>query len=212
MVCDLSVNIQSSIRIKGSKTLYFDPWQIDEEIHDGDCVFITHEHYDHFSPEDIEKVAKFDGYLVVPASMIYLAKQISIIPENHIISINPGEKREVSRLLVEGIHAYNSNKPFHIRRSNWLGYVVTLDGDRYYVSGDTDLVPEAKDIRCDIAFINIGGKFAMDANEAAALIRYIHPKRVIPTGYGSIVGSPIDGQYFQGLIPRDIQCELLLDA
>ena len=210
MVSDISVNIQSSIRIRGSKTLYFDPWQIEGEPHDGDCVFITHEHYDHFSPEDIERVAKYDGYLIVPRSLYDLTGQIITIPDNHIVVVNPKETREVARILVETVPAYNNNKPFHIRRSGWVGYIVTLDGVRYYVSGDTDIIPEINDIRCDVAFLGIGGKYSMDANEAAYLARHIHPRTVIPTGYGSIVGSPVDGQYFQGLLPRDIECRLLL--
>ena len=210
MVSDISVNIQSSIRIRASRTLYFDPWQIDGEPHDGDCVFITHEHYDHFSPEDIERVAKYDGYLIVPTSMYEQARQILTIPENHIIVIAPGETKEVSRLLVEAIPAYNNGKPFHMRRNGWVGYVVTIDGIRYYVSGDTDLIPDIRNVRCDVAFVGIGGKYSMDASEAAALVRKINPRKVIPTGYGSIVGSPYDGQFFQGLLPRGIDCELML--
>lgn len=211
MIKEISVNIQSSIRIVGSKTIYFDPWQIDGEPHDGDVVFITHEHYDHFSPEDIDKVASYNGYLVVPASMIHLVGPVTTIPVNHVIAINPGETREVSRILVEAVPAYNMNKPFHIKRNNWVGYVVTIDGTRLYISGDTDVVPELRNIRCDIAFLGIGGKFSMDAKEAATLARYISPRMVIPTGYGSIVGTPVDGQLFSGFLPRDIKCDLLLD-
>lgn len=210
MVCDISVNIQSSIRISASRTLYFDPWQIQGEPHDGDCVFITHEHYDHFSPEDIEKVISYNGYLVVPTQMYEQARSFLTVPDNHIVLVEPGQTREVSRILVEIVPAYNINKPFHIRRNNWVGYIVTLEGVRYYVSGDTDFVPELRNVRCDWAFLGIGGKYSMDANEAAALTRYINPRTVVPTGYGSIVGSPVDGQFFQGLLPRNINCELML--
>lgn len=210
MIREISVNIQSSIRLSGQKTVYFDPWQIEGEPLDGDVVFITHEHYDHFSPEDIEKVIKYNGYLVVPRSMYDLTGQIQSIPDNHIIVVSPKETREVSRILVETVPAYNINKPFHIKRSGWVGYIVTLEGVRYYVSGDTDFIPELRDVRCDVAFLGIGGKYSMDANDAAMLTHYIQPKKVIPTGYGSIVGSPVDGQFFQGLLPRYIECELLL--
>ena len=210
MSVNIAVNIQSSIRIRGSKTLYFDPWQIEGEPHDGDYVFITHEHYDHFSPEDIRKAVKFDGYLVIPSSMAHMTGDIMTIPSSHIITVRPGEKREISRLMVEVFPAYNMGKPFHMKRSGWVGYVITLDADRYYVSGDTDAIPEMKDIKCDVAFLPIGGTYTMDASEAAHMARVIHPKVVIPTHYGSIVGSPVDGDFFQGLLPRDQRCELLL--
>ena len=210
MGVNIAVNIQSSIRIRGSKTLYFDPWQIEGEPNDGDYVFITHEHYDHFSPEDIRKAIKFDGYLVIPSSMTHMTGDITTIPQSHIVAVRPGEKREIARLMVETYPAYNLNKPFHIKRNGWIGYLVTMDADKYFVSGDTDAIPEIKDIKCDVAFLPIGGRYTMDASAAAGLTKKIHPRVVIPTHYGSIVGSPVDGDFFQGLLPRDIRCELLL--
>ena len=210
MGVNIAVNIQSSIRIRASKTLYFDPWQIDGEPLDGDYVLITHEHYDHFSPEDIRKVIKPDGYLVIPESMAHLTGDITTIPESHIVKVRPGEKREVARLMVETYPAYNQGKPFHIRRNGWMGYVVTIDANKYYVAGDTDPIPEIRDFKCDVAFLPIGGTYTMDATSAAMLTKMIHPRVVIPTHYGSVVGSPVDGDFFQGLIPKDIRCELLL--
>ena len=210
MSVNIAVNVQNSIRIRGDKTLYFDPWQLEEEPHDGDYVFITHEHYDHFSPEDIRKAVKYDGYLVIPETMSQMVGDITTIPESHIIKVRPGEKREIARLMVETYPAYNLGKPFHNKRSGWLGYLVTMNADKYYVAGDTDVIPEIKSIKCDVAFLPIGGTYTMDASQAAGLARSIHPKVVIPTHYGSVVGSPVDGDFFQGLLPRDIRCELLL--
>ncbi len=210
MPVNIAVNVQSSIRIRGSKTLYFDPWQMEEETHDGDYVFVTYEHYDHFSPEDICKVLKFDGYLVIPESMQNLTGDITTIPEGHIVTVRPGEKREIARLMVETYPAYNQGRPFHKKGNAWVGYLVTLNADKYYIAGDTDALTELNDIKCDVAFLPIGGTYTMDASQAAHLANKIHPKVVIPTHYGSIVGSPVDGDFFQGLLPRDIRCELLL--
>ena len=210
MAVNIVVNVQSSIRIKGSKTLYFDPWQIEGEPHDGDYAFVTHEHYDHFSPEDICKALKFDGYLVIPESMEGMVGAVSTIPASHVVTVKPGEKREIARLMVEAYPAYNLSKPFHIRRNGWLGYLVTMDAEKFYVAGDTDAIPEIADIKCDAAFLPIGGTYTMDAAEAAKLTERIHPKVVIPTHYGSVVGSPVDGDLFRGMIPPDIRCELLL--
>lgn len=190
--------------------MYFDPWQIEGEPHDADYVFVTHEHYDHFSPEDISKVIKYDGYLVVPESMAHLLSGIVTIPAENMITVRPGEKKEIARLLVEVYPAYNLNKPFHIKRNGWVGYVITMDAKRYFVAGDTDAVPEIRDIICDAAFLPIGGTYTMDAHEAAKLTMQMEPKVVIPTHYGSVVGSPVDGDFFRSLLPREIRCELLL--
>ena len=210
MAVNIAVNVQNSIRIAGERTVYFDPWQIEGEPHDADFVFVTHEHYDHFSPEDISAVLKFDGYLVAPVSMQHLLGSVNTIPASHIVTVMPGEKKEIARLLVEAYPAYNQGRPFHIKRNGWVGYVITLGAERYYVAGDTDAIPEIKNIKCDVAFLPIGGTYTMDANEAAALTLALRPRVVIPTHYGSVVGSPVDGDFFQGLLPRDIRCELLL--
>ncbi len=210
MAVNIAVNVQSSIRIRGSKTVYFDPWQIEGEPHDADYVFVTHEHYDHFSPEDICRVLKFDGHLVIPESMGHLTGSITTIPASNITTVRPGEKREIARLMAETYPAYNLNKSFHNRKSGWLGYLITLDSDRYFVAGDTDAVPEIADIKCDVAFLPIGGTYTMDAAEAAKLTARMHPRVVIPTHYGSVVGSPFDGDLFKSMLSEDIRCELLL--
>lgn len=207
---NIYVNVQSSIRIAGSRVLYFDPWQIRGEYHDADFVFITHEHFDHYSVDDILKVIQLNTYIICPRMMVDSLMCVLNLPIEQFVGINPGENREIARLMVEGIPAYNIRKPFHARRNGWLGYVVTLDGTRYYISGDTDITPESREVRCDLAFLSIGGVYAMDAKDAAKLLRYISPKVVIPTGYGSGVGSPYDGDFFSGIVPRGIECMLYL--
>ena len=209
---EITVNTQSSIRIAGSKVLYFDPWQIEGEPHDANIVFITHEHYDHFSPEDIAKVVNDKTMVVFPQSMERDAAAKTGIPTDNLVFMQPKEHREVSRLMIEAIPAYNVKKPFHMKRSQWLGYVVTMDAERYYVAGDTDVTPESRDVRCNVALLPIGGTHTMDAKSAAELAGVLEPRLVIPTHYGSIVGSPADGELFQTLVARGIQVELKLSV
>jgi len=63
---DIRVLTHSSIRLRGSKVIYVDPYDVREDFHDADFVLITHDHYDHFSPDDIAKVVKADTRIVVP--------------------------------------------------------------------------------------------------------------------------------------------------
>ena len=66
MIDKLTVNEHSSIRIGADKVIYFDPFHLVRADHDADIIFITHDHYDHFSPEDIEKCAGSDTLFVAP--------------------------------------------------------------------------------------------------------------------------------------------------
>ena len=58
----ISINARSSIRIESTKVIYFDPFKITEDKHDADVIFVTHEHFDHFSPEDIRMCQHGDSH------------------------------------------------------------------------------------------------------------------------------------------------------
>ena len=83
--------------------------------------------------------------------------------------------------------------------------MLEMDGRIYYVAGDMDAVKELQEIRCDVALVPIGGKFTMNAREAAGMVNKIKPKAAIPTHYGSIVGKPQDADTFRKMIDREVQ-------
>lgn len=196
MLDKITVIEHSAIRIKADKTFYFDPFHISGEPRDADVIFITHDHYDHFSPEDIDKVANDGTVFVAPASMAKsFAKQG--IADSRVTYLEPGGSAEVLGYAVEAVAAYNILKPFHPKGKSWLGYVVTIDGTRVYVCGDTANTPEAQAVKCDIACVPIGGTYTMNPKSAAELIKAMKPRIAIPTHYGSIVGSPKDADEFE---------------
>ena len=196
---EITVNTQSSIRIENyGKIIYFDPFKIESEAHDADIIFFTHEHYDHYSKEDYLKVSKNDTIYVMPKSMGSDFDDIAIL-------LSPNDKTHILGMLVEANRAYNINKSYHPYDNNWLGYKVDLKGYSIYVCGDTDYIPELKNIKCDILFVPIGGKFTMDYEEAANFTNDIKPKKVIPIHYGSIIGSENDFDKFKELINKDIE-------
>jgi len=204
----IQVNTQSSIRIEGSKILYFDPFQIHSDSHDADVIFITHAHQDHFDPESINHIRKQDTIFIVPTSME--KKMDKITDKGKLHFLKPGENIVIEMLNITSLPAYNKRKPFHPKRNAWLGYVVARDGIRYYVSGDTDAVKEIQTVNCDVAFVPIGGTFTMTAKEAAGLINQIKPSVAIPTHYGSIVGKAEDAEEFRKLIDPNILVEVKL--
>ena len=175
--------------------IYIDPLEIPDDKNDADYILITHDHYDHFSPEDIRKVAKSGSVLVVPEKMAAKAQEVSG-SVGRIEAVMPAVYREISGLEFETVPAYNTLKPFHPKSAEWVGYVLRIDGKRIYIAGDTDATKEAKAVKCDIAIVPIGGTYTMDAKKAAEFVNALRPDIAIPVHYGSIVGKPSDGDVF----------------
>ena len=205
MTEQIAVLTHSSIRIGGETVVYIDPYQIEEARHDADVILITHEHFDHFSIEDIAKVKKPDTVLVVPQSM---QKKAAKADCTEIQTVKPGEKLQVRTIPVETIAAYNNLKPFHPKHSAWVGYILEIGGNRIYVAGDTDVTKENTAISCDVALVPIGGKFTMDAKEAAKFINTIKPKVAIPTHYGSVAGTKEAEEVFKAAVDPGIAVEI----
>lgn len=200
---NIFVNTRSSIKITGSKTIYFDPLELEETPKDADIIFVTHEHYDHFSPEDIKKVMKDDTKMIVPASMLEVVKEKC--PEvKSLYGILPGQTGECDGVKYEGIPAYNIGKAFHPKEKNWVGYLVELDGVTYYAMGDTDVTPEAEAVDVDVIFVPVGGKYTMDADEAAEFINQKPRGLVVPIHYS----APEACERFLSLLNPEIKTSL----
>lgn len=200
----IEVNANSSIRIQSNQIIYFDPFRIERESHDADLIFLTHDHYDHFSPEDIGKVEKSDTVFVAPLCMK------EVLKGRNAVLLKQGEAKEVSSLEVRAIASYNVFKPFHPKRKGYLGYVVTIEGKRVYVAGDCDVNEDNRKVKCEIALLPIGGTFTMDYKQAAGLINEIVPELAIPTHYGDVAGDKKDGERFRQRINDPVRVELLL--
>lgn len=205
----IEVFCHSSIKIKKDVTIYIDPYKIDKEYNDADYVFCTHEHYDHFSPEDIEKVIKEDTVIVTVPNT--LAETMKLQPDrSKIILVGPNESYDMKNIKFETTVAYNENKLFHQKSKEWVGYIITINGEKIYIAGDTDDLPELENIKCDVAFVPIGGMYTMNYNEAANLINEIHPKIAVPIHYGLIIGSKEDAEAFKQEVISDIKVEILI--
>ena len=209
MLEKIEVLCHSSIKINKGLVIYFDPFKIDREYHDADIIFITHSHYDHYSKEDINKVRKEDTQIVAPLDLLDNLLTLDFT-KNNITLVKPNENYTVKGLSFKTIPAYNTNKNFHPKANNWVGYLVTIDNMTYYFAGDTDITTENKQIKCDVAFVPIGGTYTMDNKEAAKLINEIKPKVAIPTHYGKIIGNISDGQNFAKLINKEIECKIFI--
>ena len=199
----------SSIKIINDKVIYIDPYNIKEKYNDADIIFITLSHYDHFSFSDINKIKK-DNTIIVITEDIYNEVLELGFKETNIIKVLPNNTYTIDNIKFNTIPSYNLNKSFHPKENNWVGYLIEIDNINYYIPGDTDLIDEAKEVKCDILFVPIGGTYTMDYKEASILTNIIKPKIVIPIHYGSIVGSKMDAVRFIELVDKDIECKIML--
>ena len=163
-----------AFRVDGPQTIYFDPYELSEGNPMADVVFISHDHGDHCSPEDVAKVQGKDTLIVTIASA---AKKLV----GNLRIVKPGDTIRVRGLDVEAVPAYNVDKwrspgvPFHPREAGHVGYVVTVEGRRIYHAGDTDYIPEMADLHdIDIAFLPVSGIYVMTAEEAVQALSLIH--------------------------------------
>ncbi|MCM8802336.1 MAG: MBL fold metallo-hydrolase [Candidatus Omnitrophica bacterium] len=177
----------------GGKNIYIDPWKLIKEQPKGDLILITHSHYDHFSPDDINKIVKDDSNIIGPREILRIKTGIKK-------DVKPDDEVDLKWVKVKVVPAYNINKNYHPRASNWCGYIIEIEGKKIYVAGDTDFIPEMKNISADIVIVPVGGTYTMNAEEAANAVNTIKPKVAIPYHYGDIVGSEKDAKLFSSFV------------
>ena len=209
MLESIEVLCHSCIKFNKGEVIYFDPFKIEKNYNDADAIFITHDHYDHYSEEDIDKVVKEGTIIVAPEDLLTKLLKKGFERDNMVL-VTPNQKYTVKGIEFQTIPAYNVNKQFHPKANEWVGYVLKIEGVTYYIAGDTDITEENKKVKCDIAFVPVGGTFTMDYKEAAELINEIKPKIAVPTHYGSIVGEKSDGVSFSKLVSPEIEVEVLI--
>jgi len=185
----------STIRIEHEgKQIYIDPWKLKTGQPKADIILITHSHHDHCSPEDIEKIRGEKTLFIGPSDALEKIKE----GEKKIML--PGENINTDWVTIDGVRSYNIDKKFHPKSNNWLGFILKFRGYSVYIAGDTDLIPEMKDIRADVAILPVGGTYTMDAKQAAEAVKMIKPKVAIPIHFGDIVGNVQDARIFDSLV------------
>jgi L-ascorbate metabolism protein UlaG (beta-lactamase superfamily) len=109
----------------------------------------------------------------------------------------------VRGVYVSAVAAYNTSKrdpdgnAFHPRDAGWVGYEVTVLGERLYHSGDTDVIPEMDAVTgVDVALLPVSGTYVMTAEEAAEAARRIQPRVAVPMHWGEHLGSAADAETF----------------
>ncbi|MBI4682759.1 MAG: MBL fold metallo-hydrolase [Nitrospirae bacterium] len=190
-----------TFKIVGENIIYTDPFKI-KKGDLADIILITHEHHDHCSPDDVKKIQKNNSVIVTtPDCAVKLSGNIK--------TVKPGDSLTVNGIEIEVVPAYNTNKQFHTKNRNWVGYIFTVNGQRIYIAGDTDYIPEMKTFKADIALLPVSGTYVMTADEAVRAALDINPKIAIPMHYNSIVGSEKDAEKFAAGLKGRIEVKIL---
>ena len=186
----------------GGKVIYFDPFKLGPGLPPADIICISHEHYDHCSPADVLMIQQ-------PSTLIVAEAKAAAKLTGKILTLAPGEHREVGEITIEAVAAYNINKKFRPKANRWLGFIITVDGVRIYHAGDTDYIPEMKGLRADIILLPVSGTYVMTAEEAAQAAVAIGPKIAIPMHYGEVVGTSDDAVRFAAALAGRVRVEIL---
>ena len=188
-------------RIAGKKTVYFDPYSISAG-HKADLILISHDHFDHCSPEDVAKIQDSTTVIVTEKDS---AKKLS----GDVRVMKPGESLNVDDIKIRAVPSYNTDKDFHPKANNWLGFVVEIEGTTVYHAGDADFIPEMKDIDVDIALLPVSGTYVMTSDQAVKAALAINPKLAIPMHYGAIVGDEQDAFNFKKALEGKVEVLVL---
>lgn len=193
----------SGFRVRaGRTTVYIDPYRVADAAPRADLILITHGHYDHFSPRDIQALSDGRTWMIAPAAV---AERVG----GRVVSIAPGEVIEPEHaqgLSVRAVAAYNTSKRdadgkvFHAREAGWVGYDLNIRGERLYHAGDTDVIPEMDEVAgVDVALLPVSGTYVMTAEEAAEAARRIQPRLAVPMHWGEHIGTEEDARRFAEL-------------
>ncbi|MGQ9679607.1 MAG: MBL fold metallo-hydrolase [Candidatus Bathyarchaeia archaeon] len=162
----------------GDKVIYVDPYQGDYD-EEADLILASHSHQDHFDPKKVKLVRGGKTVVIAPTDV---ASKVNY----PVKSLKPGESETFDGITIQAVEAYNNKRfrspgnPFHPRGLG-VGYLIKAEGKIVYHTGDTDFIPEMKELRgLDLVLIPSGGTYTMDNAEAAEAVVRMHPKVAIP--------------------------------
>ncbi len=197
MLEDISWLGHDAFKIAATKIIYLDPFELAGDLEPADIICISHDHYDHCSPEDVAKIRGENTVIVA-------AENCRGKLEGDVRLVKAGDTLNLGEVSIEVVPAYNVNKKFHPREAGGVGYLLTVGDTRIYHAGDSDPIPEMEGLEVDIALLPVSGVYVATAEEAVKAAEMLKPKVVIPMHYGSIVGSRADAERFKELWPGEV--------
>ena len=174
-------------KLNNKNIYYLDPFDLKEKpTEPADIIFITHAHYDHFSPKDMQKILNDDTLVVAVNGCESLQ-----LPQERFLMTEPNKEFELKGIKIKTVPAYNI-KPerlqFHPKTNKWVGYILEVNNTKIYHAGDTDFIPEMRNFpKFDVALLPIGGTYVMDVDEAIQAANTIKAEVTVPMHYRALI-------------------------
>ncbi|MGF1505295.1 MAG: MBL fold metallo-hydrolase [Anaerolineae bacterium] len=166
----------------GGQVIYIDPWRLPEGSPAASLILISHDHYDHFSVEDIRRVS-------TPATVLLSNQRVAEALGQAEVLLPWQSVQPIADVAVRAVPAYTPDSVYHARECGGLGVVITMLRHEIYYAGDTGLIEEMSLIGCDIALLPVGGQYTMNYEEAAHALELLQPQTAVPMHYGSQVSD-----------------------
>jgi len=157
--------------------LYLDPYQIKDGEEKADIIITSHNHFDHFSKNDIKKLMKDDTVVIGPESISRDLKKFNGM------GLKLGEKKEIKGINITLVPSYTIKKATHPKSNQWAGTILEIEGKKIYHAGDTERIPEMKELANEgitVALLPCGGTYTMDFEESSDAAVDIRPEIVVP--------------------------------
>ncbi len=183
-----------SFRIEGPPLIYINPWRVARAAFHADVILIGHDHYEHFSLADIEKLRG-------PTTRVITNEKTGSQIDGAQV-LRPWQSITIERARVTAVPAYSPDDLRHKEEDGGLGFVISVNFFDIYYAGDTMTIPEMARLQPDIVILPIDGAGTLTVEEAVAVVNQMRPRYVLPSNYGAdSVGATLqDARAFQELV------------
>ncbi len=195
---------QASVRIEDEKIIYIDPYYLSGNPPKADIILITHDHMDHLDRKSIEKIIKQETTILVPEGINTGIKGAKVA------QVKPFATNKIYGYNIMTVPAYNIKKSFHPKSKGYVGYIIEASGIKIYHTGDTERIPEMKDISVDIIMLPLGQTYTMNSvEEASQAVLDTKAKIAIPIHFGMYEGTEKDAMTFKELLKDKVEVIIL---
>jgi L-ascorbate metabolism protein UlaG (beta-lactamase superfamily) len=188
-----------SFRIEGPPLIYINPWRVTRTAFHADAILIGHDHYEHFSPADIDKLRGPETQIITNEKVAGMVEGATVLRTWHSLTID--------RARITAVPAYSPEDYRHAEKEGGLGFIISLNFYDIYYAGDTKIISEMDRIQPDIAILPIDNNGTMSVEEAAELVKKMRPRYVIPSNWGAEGESapPQAAQTFKELVGERVE-------